>query len=165
MNSPFKGGRVYCGSIREEDIGKKVTVCGWVARARDLGGLIFVDMRDREGIAQCVFDQTVNGGLFEEALKLRSEYTASITGTVRQRSSINDKIPTGRVEILAESVKIFTPSETTPFEILDDVSVNDALRLKYRYLDLRRPSLQKALALRHKTTQIARNYFDSQGFL
>ena len=165
MNSPFKGGRVYCGSIREEDIGKKVTVCGWVARARDLGGLIFVDMRDREGIAQCVFDQTVNGGLFEEALKLRSEYTASITGTVRQRSSINDKIPTGRVEILAESVKIFTPSETTPFEILDDVSVNDALRLKYRYLDLRKPSLQKALALRHKTTQIARNYFDSQGFL
>ena len=165
MNSPFKGGRVYCGSIREEDIGKKVTVCGWVARARDLGGLIFVDMRDREGIAQCVFDQTVNGGLFEEALNLRSEYTASITGTVRQRSSINDKIPTGRVEILAESVKIFTPSETTPFEILDDVSVNDALRLKYRYLDLRRPSLQKALALRHKTTQIARNYFDSQGFL
>ncbi|MBE6993530.1 MAG: aspartate--tRNA ligase [Ruminococcaceae bacterium] len=165
MNNPFTNGRVYCGSIREEDIGKRVTVCGWVARARDLGGLIFVDMRDREGIAQCVFDQTINPELFDKAQSLRSEYTASITGTVRMRSSINEKIPTGRVEILAESVTIFAASETTPFEILDDVSVNDALRLKYRYLDLRRPTLQKALALRHRITQLARNYFDENGFL
>ena len=165
MNNPFTNGRVYCGSIREEDIGKRVTVCGWVARARDLGGLIFVDMRDREGIAQCVFDQTINPELFDKAQTLRSEYTASITGTVRMRSSINEKIPTGRVEILAESVTIFAASETTPFEILDDVSVNDALRLKYRYLDLRRPTLQKALALRHRITQLARNYFDENGFL
>lgn len=165
MNNPFKNGRVYCGWLRESDIGKRVSVCGWVARARDLGGLIFVDVRDREGIAQCVFDQTANGSLFEKAMTLKSEYTVSITGTVRMRSSINDKIPTGRVEMLAEEVEIFTRSETTPFEILDDVSVNDALRLKYRYLDLRRPSLQRALAMRHRVTQIARNYFDQQGFL
>ena len=165
MNNPFKNGRVYCGSIREEDIGKRVTVCGWVARARDIGGLIFVDMRDRMGIAQCVFDQTENGELFDKARSLRSEYTAAITGTVRMRSSINDKIPTGKVEILAEEVKIFSASETTPFEILDDVNVNDALRLKYRYLDLRRPSLQNTIALRHRMTQVIRNYFDEQGFL
>ncbi|MBQ3062169.1 MAG: aspartate--tRNA ligase [Clostridia bacterium] len=165
MNNPFKNGRVYCGSIREEDIGKRVTVCGWVARARDIGGLIFVDMRDRMGIAQCVFDQTENGELFDKARSLRSEYTVAITGTVRMRSSINDKIPTGKVEILAEEVKIFSASETTPFEILDDVNVNDALRLKYRYLDLRRPSLQNTIALRHRMTQVIRNYFDEQGFL
>ncbi|MEA4921631.1 MAG: aspartate--tRNA ligase [Clostridiaceae bacterium] len=165
MRNPFKNGRVYCGSLREEDIGKRVTVCGWVARARDLGGLVFVDMRDREGIVQCVFDQTINGGLFEKAQSLRSEYTAAITGTVRMRSSINDRIPTGKIEILAEAVNIYSASETPPFEILDDVSVNDALRLKYRYLDLRRASLQSAIALRHRVTQIARNYFDEQGFL
>ena len=165
MKYNFQNGRVYCGALREKDIGRRVTVCGWVARARDIGGLIFVDMRDREGIVQCVFDQTVNGGLFDQARALRSEYTAAITGTVRMRSSINEKIPTGRVEILAEEVEIFSPSETTPFEILDDVAVNDALRLKYRYLDLRRPSLQKAIALRHRMTQITRNYFDEQGFL
>ncbi|MBQ1270436.1 MAG: aspartate--tRNA ligase [Clostridia bacterium] len=165
MNNPFKNGRVYCGSIREEDIGKRVTVCGWVARARDIGGLIFVDMRDRMGIAQCVFDQNENGELFDKARSLRSEYTVAITGTVRMRSSINDKIPTGKVEILAEEVNIFSASETTPFEILDDVNVNDALRLKYRYLDLRRPSLQNTIALRHRMTQVTRNYFDEQGFL
>ncbi|MBQ1250342.1 MAG: Asp-tRNA(Asn)/Glu-tRNA(Gln) amidotransferase GatCAB subunit C, partial [Clostridia bacterium] len=165
MNNPFKNGRVYCGALREEHIGQRVTVCGWVARARDIGGLIFVDMRDRMGIAQCVFDQTENGELFDKARALRSEYTVAITGTVRMRSSINDKIPTGHVEILAEEVNIYSPAETTPFEILDDVNVNDALRLKYRYLDLRRPSLQNALALRHRMTQITRNYFDEQGFL
>ncbi len=165
MNNPFKNGRIYCGALREEHIGQRVTVCGWVARARDIGGLIFVDMRDRMGIAQCVFDQNENGDLFDKARALRSEFTAAITGTVRMRSSINDKIPTGHVEILAEEVKIYSPAETTPFEILDDVNVNDALRLKYRYLDLRRPSLQNALALRHRMTQITRNYFDEQGFL
>ena len=96
MNNPFTTGRVYCGSIREEDIGKRVTVCGWVARARDLGGLIFVDMRDREGIAQCVFDQTINPELFDKAQSLRSEYTASITGTVRMRARLGAE---GDVEI------------------------------------------------------------------
>jgi len=164
MNNPLKNGRVYCGTLRDEHIGQHVTVCGWVARNRDLGGLIFIDVRDREGIVQCVFDQTQNGELFDAAFGLRAEYTVRISGTVRLRSSINDKIPTGRVEILADSLEVFTKAETPPFEILDDINVNDTLRLKYRYLDLRRPSLQRNLALRHRITQLARNYFDSQGF-
>ncbi|MBQ9535250.1 MAG: aspartate--tRNA ligase [Clostridia bacterium] len=164
MKNPFSGGRVYCGSLRDEDIGKRVTVCGWVAKSRNLGGLIFTDVRDREGIAQCVFDQTENAELFDRAFALRTEFTVRISGTVRLRSSINEKIPTGRVEILADELEIFAAAQTTPFEISDEISVNDALRLKYRYLDLRRPSLQRNLALRHRVTQLARRYFDEQGF-
>ena len=165
MNNPFTGGRVYCGSLRKEDAGNTVSVCGWVGRARRLGGLIFVDVRDRTGLVQCVFDESENKDLLEPALSLRSEYTVKITGRVRPRSSINPKIPTGEVEILASGLEIYSPSETPPFEISDDVSVNDTLRLKYRYLDLRRPSLQRCLAMRHRVTQIARQYFDEQGFL
>jgi len=165
MNNPFAGGRVYCGSLRKEDAGKTVFVCGWVARARRLGGLIFVDVRDRTGLVQCVFDSSENKDLLDPALSLRSEYTVKITGRVRPRSSVNLKIPTGEVEILASALEIYSPSETTPFEISDDVGVNDTLRLKYRYLDLRRPSLQRCIALRHRATQIARSYFDGQGFL
>ena len=157
--------RMYCGAVRESDAGRAVTVYGWVARARDLGGLIFVDVRDRQGIVQCVFDQTDNKELFDKASALRSEYTVEITGTVRPRASVNDKIPTGRVEILADGLRVFSKSETPPFEISDDVSVNDALRLKYRYLDLRRPSLQSTIALRHRIMQVTRQYFDENGFL
>ncbi len=157
--------RHYCGSLREEHIGQRVTVCGWCARMRDLGGLIFIDLRDREGIVQCVFDEADNKELFDLAFTVRSEYTLKIEGVVRQRSSINDKIPTGRIEILADSLEIYEKADTPPFEISDEASVNDALRLKYRYLDLRRPSLQKSLALRHKIAHVARQYFDEQGFL
>ena len=156
--------RVYCGSLREENIGQKVTVCGWVGRNRDLGALIFIDVRDREGIVQCVFDRSVNDELAEKAFALRAEYTVRVTGTVRMRSSINDKIPTGKIEILAEELEVYSVSETPPFEILDEVNVNDTLRLKYRYLDLRRPSLQKTLAIRHRVAKIARDYFDENGF-
>ena len=126
--------RVYCGSLREENIGQRVSVCGWVARNRDLGALIFIDVRDREGIVQCVFDRSINDELAEKAFALRAEYTVRITGTVRMRSSINDKIPTGKVEIVAEELEVYSVSETPPFEILDEVNVNDTLRLKYRYL-------------------------------
>ncbi len=164
MKNPLINGRVYCGSLREEHVGQQVTVCGWVARARDLGGLIFVDLRDREGIVQCVFDESDNSALFNQALPLRGEFTCKITGTVRMRSSVNDKLPTGRVEILATELVIFEQAETPPFEILDDSNVNDTLRLTYRYLDLRRPILAKNIALRHRVTQITRNYFDEQGF-
>ena len=157
--------RHYCGSLREEHIGQRVTVCGWCARMRDLGGLIFIDLRDREGIVQCVFDEADNKELFDLAFTVRSEYTLKIEGVVRQRSSINDKIPTGRIEILADSLEIYEKADTPPFEISDEATVNDALRLKYRYLDLRRPSLQKSLALRHKIAHVARQYFDEQGFL
>ena len=157
--------RHYCGSLREEHIGQRVTVCGWCARMRDLGGLIFIDLRDREGIVQCVFDEADNKELFDLAFTVRSEYTLKIEGVVRQRSSINDKIPTGRIEILADSLEIYEKADTPPFEISDEATVNDTLRLKYRYLDLRRPSLQKSLALRHKIAHVARQYFDEQGFL
>ena len=156
--------RVYCGSLREENIGQRVSVCGWVARNRDLGALIFIDVRDREGIVQCVFDRSINDELAEKAFALRAEYTVRITGTVRMRSAINDKIPTGKIEIVAEELELYSASETPPFEISDDVNVNDALRLKYRYLDLRRPSLQKTLAIRHRVAKITRDYFDENGF-
>lgn len=162
--NPLKHGRVYCGTLRDEHIGQSVTVCGWVARARDLGGLIFVDLRDREGVVQCVFDQTVNAPLFDKAAQLRAEYTVRVSGTVRLRSSINDKIPTGRVEIVADELELFSAAETPPFEI-NSTSVNEALRLKYRYLDLRREQLQKTIALRHRIAQITRSYFDGEGFL
>ncbi len=157
--------RVYCGTLRESDAGKAVTVYGWVARARDLGGLVFVDVRDRTGIVQCVFDQTDDRGLFEKAAALRSEFTVEITGSVRPRASVNDKIPTGRVEILASGLRVFARAETPPFEISDDVSVNDTLRLTYRYLDLRRPSLQRCLTLRHQIMQLTRSYFAENDFL
>ncbi len=155
--------RTYCGILRDENIGQTVRVCGWVQRARNLGGLLFVDVRDRTGIVQCVFG-TENAELFDRAETLRSEFTCSITGEVRLRSSINDKIPTGRIEIEAKELTIYAPSETTPFEILDDVKVNDTLRLKYRYLDLRRPALQRTIRIRHEAARCARDYFYENGF-
>lgn len=157
--------RVYCGTLREENIGQTVSVYGWVGRNRDLGGLIFTDVRDRTSIVQCVFDEAVDKSLFDEAFKLRTEWTVKIEGKVRVRSSINDKIPTGKIEILASSLEVFTKADTTPFEINDDINVNDMLRLKYRYLDLRRPKLQNTMAMRHKITQFTRNFFDKEGFL
>lgn len=163
-NNYLPKGRIYCGDMREEHIGQSVEICGWCARMRDLGGLIFIDLRDRAGIVQCVFDESDNKELFERAFAVRGEFTLKITGKVRMRAAINDKIPTGRVEIVADGLEVFEKAETPPFEITDDNSVNDTLRLKYRYLDLRRPSLQKALALRHRVTKITRDYFDEQGF-
>lgn len=156
---------VYCGTPRLADCGGEYTVCGWVARQRDLGNLIFIDVRDRTGILQCVFDRTENAELCDAAFSVRSEFVVGVRGTLRERSNKNPEIPTGDVELLASELVIFSKSETTPFEILDDVNANEALRLKYRYLDLRRPSMQKALADRHRITQIARRYFDSEGFL
>ncbi len=161
----FPGERVYCGVLRDEHIGSHVEVRGWVARSRNLGGLIFTDVRDRTGIIQCVFDEAADKALAGLAFELRMEFTVRIAGTVRLRSSINDKIPTGRVEILADTLEIYARAETPPFEINDAINVNDTTRLKYRYLDLRRPSLQGNIALRHRVMQITRSYFDSVGFL
>jgi len=157
--------RSYATSVTlEKDEGKKVSLCGWISRARNLGGLIFADLRDRSGIIQCVFDQTVNAELFDAACALRSEYTVKIEGVVRKRSNVNPKIPTGDIEVVADFLEIYSPAETTPFEINDDVNVNEALRLKYRYLDLRRPSLQSALAIRHRVMQCTRSYFAENNF-
>ncbi len=157
--------RHYCGSLREEHIGQRVTVCGWCARMRDLGGLIFIDLRDREGIVQCVFDEADNKELFDLAFTVRSEFTLKIEGVVRQRSSINDKIPTGRIEILADSLEIYEKADTPPFEIIDDAIVNEALRLKYRYLDLRRPCCSGAIVLRHRSSRWPVSTLTSNGFL
>ena len=164
-NATLPGCRVYCGSLRDEHIGQTVEVCGWVSKSRDLGGLSFTDVRDRSGIVQCVVDETATAELQAAAAKLRAEFAVRFTGTVRQRSSINDKIPTGRVEILVSSLEVFSAAEVPPFEIKDDTNVGAPLRLKYRYLDLRRPSLQRIFALRHRIMQVTRQYYDAQGFL
>ncbi|MBE6727088.1 MAG: aspartate--tRNA ligase [Ruminococcaceae bacterium] len=155
----------YCGTLTKEDIGKSVVVCGWVQRQRDLGGLIFVDLRDRTGIIQLAFDDTTEKGIFEKASTLRSEFVALASGNVRMRSSINHDIPTGEIEIEVTELKILGAAETPPFEILDDTAAKEELRLKYRYLDLRRASLQKNLMMRHKITKVTRDYFDENGFL
>ena len=129
----------YCGDLRRDDIGRKVTVCGWVQRQRDLGQLIFIDLRDRSGIVQLAFDETTDKEIFEKAFQIRSEYVLIATGEIRERSSINKEIPTGEIEIVPTELKVLSVSETTPFEILESTNVKEELRLKYRYLDLRRP--------------------------
>lgn len=155
----------YCGVLRKENAGETVTVCGWIQRNRDLGGLIFADLRDRTGIVQLAFDETTEKGLFEKASTLRSEFVVMAKGVVRVRSSINPEIPTGDIEIEVKNLKILGKSETPPFEILENSNAGEDLRLKYRYLDLRRPDIQKNILLRHKITKVTRDYFDENGFI
>ena len=157
--------RTYmCGQLREEHIGETVTLMGWVSKARNMGGLVFVDIRDRSGISQIVFEPD-NEALQEKATSLHMEYVIAVTGTVRMRSNINENIPTGKVEIEASELRILNTCEVTPFVVTDDVKAGEDLRLKYRYLDLRRPTLVNTLKMRHRVTQIARRYFDENGFL
>ena len=156
----------YAGTFRMENVGEKAVVCGWVQRKRSLGSLIFVDLRDRSGIVQVVFDQTLTEKeLFDKAETIRSEYVLAVSGVVRERSSKTDKILTGSVEILASELKILSEAELTPFEIIDDTNVNENLRLKYRYLDLRRASLQRNLQIRSKISMSARQYLFENGFM
>jgi len=155
----------YCGTLRQENIGENVTVCGWVQRQRDLGGLIFVDLRDRTGIVQLAFDDNTEKSIFDKAFSLRSEFVVMAEGSVRMRSSVNKEIPTGDIEIEVTALKILGKSETPPFEILNDTKANEELRLKYRYLDLRRPTLQNNIMMRHKVTKVTRDYFDENGFV
>ena len=154
-----------CGTLRSSDVGKEVTVMGWTQRRRNLGSLIFVDLRDKTGLVQVVFDDTTDEKVFEKAQNIRSEYVLAVKGKVRERESKTNKIATGEIEILADELKILSEADTTPFEILDDSNVNETLRLKYRYLDLRRPSLQKNLFLRNEITKAARKFFDENGFV
>ena len=157
--------RTYmCGQLRETHVGQTVTLMGWVSKARNMGGLVFVDIRDRSGISQIVFEPD-NAALQEKAAELHMEYVIAVTGKVRMRSNINDNIPTGKVEIEASELRILNTCEVTPFVVTDDVKAGEDLRLKYRYLDLRRPTLVKTLQMRHRVTQIARRYFDENGFL
>ena len=156
-----------CGQLRLSDAGQEVTVNGWVDRVRDNGGVLFLLVRDRAGIVQCTFDKSVNKDLFDIAFTCRTEFVVAVRGKLvaRDEAAINKKMPTGEVEIIAEDIRILSKAETTPFEIDDTKEVGDQVRLKYRYLDLRRPSMQKNLMLRHRVTQVARNYFDEQGFI
>ena len=155
----------YCGTLRPADIGKTVSVCGWVQRQRDIGALIFVDLRDRTGILQLAFDDATDREIFEKAKGLRSEYVVAAVGVVRERSSKNLEIPTGEIEVEVKELRLLAKADTPPFEILDDCKANEMLRLKYRYLDLRRPVMQNMIATRHRVVKIARDYFDEQGFL
>jgi aspartyl-tRNA synthetase len=155
----------YCGDLRREHEGKRVTVCGWVQRQRDLGQLIFIDLRDRTGIVQLAFDENTDRAVFDKAFAIRSEYVVIAGGTLRLRSSVNRDIPTGEVEIAVDELRVLAVSETPPFEILENSPVKEELRLTYRYLDLRRPDLQRNIITRHKIAKVTRDYFDEQGFL
>ena len=155
----------YCGTFRIDSVGKEVVVMGWVQRRRNLGSLIFVDLRDRSGLLQIVFDDTTSDEVFRKAESIRSEYVIAVKGVVRERQSKTDKIATGDVEVLATELRILAEADTTPFEILDDTNVNETLRLKYRYLDLRRPTLQHNLKMRYDVTLAARKFFEDNGFI
>lgn len=155
----------YCGEVLDALVGKEVVVCGWVAKQRDLGALIFIDLRDRTGIVQLAFDDTTDKEIFDKAFSARSEYVLMAKGVVRERSSKNKEIPTGNVEIFVSDLRVLGKSETPPFEIIEDCQTSELTRLKYRYLDLRRPDLQKNILLRHKITKITRDYFDENGFV
>ncbi len=156
----------YCGEITEAHIGKKVTVCGWVQRQRDLGGLIFIDLRDRTGLVQLQFDESVNKEAFEIAFGVRSEYVLEVCGTVAKRGgAVNQNLKTGALEIIADTVKVWSKAKTPPFEIVENSNVNEELRLKYRYLDLRRPDLQGNILMRHRIAKVTRDYFDENGFI
>ncbi len=156
----------YTNDIDRSYIGKEVKVTGWVNKQRDIGSLIFIDLRDRTGLIQIVFDETMTPELTKKAKTVHSEYVLAVTGTVRERNgAFNPNLKTGEIEIIASELKILSVSEPTPFVISDEVNANDALRLKYRYLDLRRPEMQKNIMLRHRVSKIARDYFDENGFL
>jgi aspartyl-tRNA synthetase len=156
-----------CGELTLSDLENKVTVAGWVQKRRDLGGLIFIDLRDRSGIVQCTVNKDVNPDVFSEAFKVRSEFVLAVSGEVvnRAENAINKKMPTGYIEIAVSSLEILSRAETTPIYIEDDLNVSEQLRLKYRYLDLRRPSMQKILFTRHRITKVVRDYMDQKGFV
>jgi len=157
----------YCGDVRESDIGNKVCVMGWVQKQRDLGNLIFVDLRDRTGIVQLAFDSETDKEIFDKAFAVRAEYVLAVHGTVRARGegAVNPNLPTGKVEIFVTELKILSASQTPPFEVNDAKKVKDETALKYRYLDLRRPSLQRNIQMRHKIAKVARDYYYENGFL
>ncbi len=155
----------YCGDLRAADEGKEVVVCGWVAKQRDLGSLIFIDLRDRTGIVQLAFDDNTEKEIFDKAFAVRSEYVLMAKGVVRERSSKNAEIPTGDIEIDVKDLRVLSKSETPPFDIVENSNTAELTRLKYRYLDLRRPDLQKNILFRHKIAKITRDYFDENGFI
>ena len=157
----------YCGTVRESDIGKQVCVMGWVQKQRDLGNLIFIDLRDRTGIVRLAFDDKSEKEIFDKAFGIRAEYVLAAHGVVRPRGegAVNPNLPTGAVEIFVTELKILSAAQTPPFEVSDSKKVNDETALKYRYLDLRRPSLQRNIMMRHQIAKVAREYYYENGFL
>ena len=157
---------MYAGRVRKEHVGQEITLKGWVARRRDLGGLIFIDLRDREGIMQLVINpEIVSKDVMETAESLRSEFVLEVTGQVVAREQANDKLATGAVELHVQSLEVLNTAKTTPFEIKDGIEANDDTRLRYRYLDLRRPEMLENLKLRAKVTHSIRNYLDELEFI
>ena len=158
----------HAGELRKTEVGQEVTVCGWVSHRRDHGGLIFVDLRDRSGLVQIVYDAAAMGEeAFHKAESLRSEFVIAVRGLIRARSeeTINPKMETGEIELVCAELRILNKAKTPPFYIQDNLDVDEMLRLKYRFLDLRRPEMQKNIMLRHRVAKIMRDYFDAQGFL
>src|ERR1700733_7706399 len=150
------------GALRADDVGKSVVLTGWVKTYRDHRGCVFVDLRDREGVTQLVFDESFSKTAHHAARELRSEWCIGVTGEVRSRgANVNDKMSTGAIEVWVTDLEVFSKSETPPFQIEDDIDTNDSLRLKYRYLDLRRPKLQKNLIMRSKITSVTRAFLAS----
>ena len=155
----------YCGTLRPADEDREVVVCGWVQRQRDLGSLIFIDLRDRTGLVQLAFDDATDREIFDTAFQIRQEYVLIAKGRVRIRSSINPELPTGEIEVFVTELKVLSVAATPPFEIVEQSNVREELRLKYRYLDLRRPDLQNNILMRHKIAKVTRDYFDENGFI
>lgn len=155
----------YCGDLRIADAGKEVVLNGWISKKRNLGGLIFCDLRDRSGIVQVVFNDTLDKVVFDAADGLKSEYVIGIKGKVVERESKNNKIPTGDIEVTADEFKIYSEAETPPIYIKDDDNVDENLRLKYRFLDLRKQKMQQNLRFRHKVAISTRNFLDKEGFI
>ena len=157
----------HCGDLRKTDAGKQVTLCGWGSKRRDHGGIIFIDLRDRYGLVQVIIDPAHDEKDFHAAEAVRSEYVLQVTGVVRERSAetVNANLPTGEVEVVVKDLEVLNPSKTPPFYIQDGVDVDENVRLRYRYLDLRRPEMQKNLILRHKVTKAVRDFLDNRDFL
>ncbi len=154
-----------CGELRKEDNGQTVTLMGWVQKKRNLGALIFLDLRDREGVTQVVFDPDLSPESFEKAVKVRGEFVLAVTGEVRMREQPNPEMPTGLIEIFVSDMKILSESEVPPIHVQDDDNASEALRFKYRFLDLRKPHMQRNLRFRYKVTKIIRDFMDENGFI
>ena len=158
----------YCGALREKDVGRCVTAAGWVQTKRDMGGVIFLDLKDREGTLQVVLDmQYLTPDEFSAAEKLHNQSVIQVTGSIRIRSeeTYNPRLQTGTIELKAESLRVLSQAEQLPFDLDENVSVREDLRLKYRYLDLRRPALYQNLLTRHKLVKVVEDYLDEKGFL
>jgi len=156
-----------CGELRKEHAGAKVTLAGWVDRRRDHGGLVFIDLRDRDGIVQVVFHPQVSEACHEIASEMRNEYVVRVSGEVaiRPPGTENPTLPTGDIEVIAQNTDILNPSKTPPFYINEDVEVEESLRLKYRYLDLRRARMKENLLLRHRIVKFMRDFLNARGFI